>query len=105
LVISGKDKGERQGGGGGPNENEPTGEAATLIGKKMARFGDLAQREKPPELVAAAKKAKNKYESVYSYEFYREEEKKQKKSSKDIVDPKKATKFVTTINQINFFRM
>jgi len=26
----------------------------------MARFGDLAQREKPPELVAAAKKAKNK---------------------------------------------
>jgi hypothetical protein len=28
-VISGKDKGERQG-GGGPSENEPTGEAATL---------------------------------------------------------------------------
>jgi hypothetical protein len=32
----------------------------------MARFGDLAQREKPPELVAAAKKAKNKYESENS---------------------------------------
>jgi len=26
----------------------------------MARFGDLAQRERPPELVEAAKKAKNK---------------------------------------------
>jgi hypothetical protein len=60
-VISGRDKGEKSAtGGGGPNENEPSGEAGTLTGKRLASFGDLAQREKPPELVAAASKAKKK---------------------------------------------
>ena len=58
MVISGKDKGERQG-GGGPND-DPSGEAGTLQGQKLARFGDLVQRDKPPELVAAANKAKKK---------------------------------------------
>ena len=28
--------------------DEPTGEAETLIGRKLPRFGDLAQREKIP---------------------------------------------------------
>jgi hypothetical protein len=75
-VIQG---GSRDGGGrGGPNENDPTGEADTLAGKKMATFGDLAQREKPPQTEKLKKKASQE----------------EKKKGKDIVDPKKHTKFV-----------
>lgn len=48
LVISG-------GRGGGPNENEPSGEGDTLAGKKLATFGDRAQRERPPEVIAQEK--------------------------------------------------
>ena len=32
------------------NFNEPTGEAETLVGKKLHKFGDLAQHSKPPIL-------------------------------------------------------
>ena len=35
---------------GGGGENEPSGEGESLVKTKMAPFGDLAQREKPPEL-------------------------------------------------------
>ena len=34
-------------------DNEPSGEGETLAGKRLAPFGDLAQREKPPELAKA----------------------------------------------------
>ena len=40
-----------------PDINESTGEAKTLVGKKLHRFGDLALREKPPKNI---KKSKNK---------------------------------------------
>jgi hypothetical protein len=33
------------------------------VGKRMAQFGDLAQREKPPQVQAGAK-GKKKYEIV-----------------------------------------
>ncbi len=55
LVIQGGNRGGDR--TGGPNEsNEPSGEADTLVGKRMAQFGDLALREKPPEGTKGKKK-------------------------------------------------
>ena len=36
--------------------NESTGEAKTLVGKKLHRFGDLALREKAPKILKKNKK-------------------------------------------------
>ena len=44
------------GGRGGTNENDPSGEADTLTGKRLAPFGDLVKRDKPSEI--NAKRAK-----------------------------------------------
>lgn len=48
LVIQGNQGGAPRG------ENEPTGEGNTLVGTKLAGFGDRAQRTKPTELQAKA---------------------------------------------------
>ena len=40
--------------------NEPTGEAETLIGRKLPRFGDLAQREKIPRTYLERRKNEEK---------------------------------------------
>ena len=40
--------------------NEPTGEAETLIGRKLPRFGDLAQREKIPRTYLDRRKNEEK---------------------------------------------
>ena len=46
-----------QGNKGAPKgENEPTGEGSTLVGTKMAGFGDRVQRNKPTELKEKAVK-------------------------------------------------
>ena len=39
-----------------PDINESTGEAKTLVGKKLHRFGDLALREKPSKNIKKKKK-------------------------------------------------
>lgn len=51
LVIQGN-----QGGGAARNENDPSGEGATLVGTKLAGFGDKVQRTKPTELQEKAAK-------------------------------------------------
>lgn len=62
LVIQGGHRGGDRGpgGGGGPNNesNEPSGEADTLVGKRIAQFGDLVKREKPPQGQGAKGKKK-----------------------------------------------
>ena len=59
LVISGGNRGGDR--TGGPNDqNEPSGEADTLVGKRLATFGDLVQREKPPQTGAVGAKSKQK---------------------------------------------
>ncbi len=51
------------------NFNEPTGEAETLVGKKLHKFGDLAQHSKPPILKRTKINDNNKNEIFFNNNF------------------------------------
>ena len=53
------------------NFNEPTGEAETLVGKKLHKFGDLAQHSKPPSKLKRTKinNNNNKNEIFFNNNF------------------------------------
>ncbi len=52
------------------NFNEPTGEAETLVGKKLHKFGDLAQHSKPPSILKRTKiNDNNKNEIFFNNNF------------------------------------
>jgi hypothetical protein len=63
-----------------------------LAGKKLAPFGSLAKRDKPPELKQQREKAQ-KYNHIPTNQahMYRKKEMNAKRSAKDIVNSKKTT--------------